>query len=74
MTKITLDFAKKLIKAAERRARELGVCEVIAIADAGANLIALHKMDDAMLASIDLAQNKAWTAVAMQRPTANMAK
>lgn len=73
MAKITLEVAKKLIKSAERKAMELGISEVIAIVDSGGNLIACHRMDGAWLASIDIAQNKAWTAVALKMPTANLA-
>lgn len=31
-------------------------------------------MDDAWLASIDIAQNKAWTSVALKMPTSNLAE
>jgi uncharacterized protein GlcG (DUF336 family) len=74
MTKLTLEVVKVLMNSAERRARELGISEDIAIVDEGGNLIAFHRMDDAKLAGIDIAQNKAWTAVAMQMPTSNLAK
>jgi uncharacterized protein GlcG (DUF336 family) len=74
MTKLTLEIAKVLINGAERRAKELGISEDIAIVDEGGNLIAFHRMDDARLAGIDIAQNKAWTAVAMKMPTSNLAK
>lgn len=45
---------------------------VISIADAGGNLIATHRMDDAWIASVDIATNKAWTAVALKMPTENL--
>ncbi|MEH7886081.1 heme-binding protein [Bacillus sp. JJ1609] len=71
---ITLDIAKKLIKGAERRARALGISEVIAIVDEGGNLIACHRMNDAWIASIEIAQNKAWTSVSLKMPTLNLAR
>jgi uncharacterized protein GlcG (DUF336 family) len=74
MTKLTLEVAKVLMNSAERKARELGIAEVMAIIDEGGNLIAFHRMDDARLAGIEIAQNKAWTAVAMKMPTSNLAK
>ncbi|CAH0344003.1 heme-binding protein [Bacillus sp. CECT 9360] len=74
MLKITLDVAKKLLKAAERRAQELGISEVISIVDEGGNLIATHRMDDAAIASINISKNKAWTAVSMKMPTLKLAK
>lgn len=73
MTKITLDVAKILIQGAERKAREIGVSEVIAVVDEGGNLVACHRMDHAWITSIDIAQNKAWTAVAMRMPTSALA-
>ncbi|TWT27033.1 heme-binding protein [Planomicrobium sp. CPCC 101110] len=73
MYKITLDLAKELIAGAEEEAKNLGVAMVITVVDDGGNLIAIHRMDDAWLASIDIAQNKAWTAVALKMPTAALA-
>ncbi|MCY9669714.1 heme-binding protein [Paenibacillus alginolyticus] len=73
MLKITLEVAKVLIHAAELRARDLGIAEVIAIVDDGGNFVASHRMDHAWLASVDIAHNKAWTAVALKMPTASLA-
>ncbi|RXZ82328.1 heme-binding protein [Paenibacillaceae bacterium] len=73
MIKITLEAAKTLIHAAEMRARELGIAEVIVIVDEGGNLVAVHRMDDAWLASIDIALNKAWTSVALKVATEYLA-
>ncbi|WP_090087679.1 GlcG/HbpS family heme-binding protein [Lentibacillus persicus] len=72
MDKISLDTAKKLIDSAEKEARNIGVQMVISILDDGGNLIATHRMDDAWLASIDIAHNKAWTSVALKMPTTNL--
>lgn len=47
---------------------------VISVVDEGRNMIAVHRMDDAWLASIDIAQNKAWTSVALKMPSANLAE
>lgn len=73
MSKITLDVAKKIIAGAEEEAKKIGVSMVISVVDEGGNLIAIHRMDDAWLASIDIAQNKAWTSVALKMPSANLA-
>ncbi|MGN7296521.1 GlcG/HbpS family heme-binding protein [Ferdinandcohnia sp. SAFN-114] len=73
MSKITLDLAKKIISGAEEEANKIGVSMVISVVDEGGNLIAIHRMDDAWLASIDIAQNKAWTSVALRMPSANLA-
>lgn len=74
MEKITLQTAKKLIDAAEQEAANLGVAMVISVVDDGGNMVAVHRMDDAWLASVDIAQNKAWTAVALKMPTAGLAE
>ncbi|SDI32936.1 Uncharacterized conserved protein GlcG, DUF336 family [Alteribacillus persepolensis] len=74
MSKLTLDLAKKIISAAEKEATDIGVSMVITVLDDGGNLVAAHRMDDAWLASIDIAKNKAWTSVALKMPTSNLAE
>ncbi|KOR89489.1 GlcG/HbpS family heme-binding protein [Paenibacillus solani] len=74
MYKLTLTAAKKLLEIAEERARQLGLSSDIAIVDEGGNLVAFYRMDNARIAGIDIAQGKAWTSVAMQMPTANLAQ
>lgn len=61
--------AKKMIAAAEQKALEIGVPMVIAVVDIGGNLVAQHRMDGALLASISIALDKAYTAVALKMPT-----
>ncbi|WP_274653504.1 GlcG/HbpS family heme-binding protein [Paenibacillus humicola] len=73
MMEMTLDLAKKIIEAAEQESKSLGIAMVIAIVNKGGNLVAVHRMDDAWLASIEIAQNKAWTSVALKTATANLA-
>ncbi|MDN4073009.1 GlcG/HbpS family heme-binding protein [Fictibacillus terranigra] len=74
MGKINLELAKTLIESAEKKAREIQVPMVISIVDKGGNFVACHRMDEALLVSVDIAQNKAWTSVAMKMPTANLAE
>lgn len=66
---LNLEVAKKLIDAGEKEAENLDIQMVISVVDAGGNLIATHRMDDAWIASIDIAQNKAWTSVALKMET-----
>ena len=68
-----LDKAKRAIAAAEQKAMELGVPMVIAVVDPGGNLIAQQRMDDALLASISLALDKAYTAAALKTSTGQAA-
>jgi uncharacterized protein GlcG (DUF336 family) len=74
MGKMNLKVAKRLIKGAEQEAKNIGVSMVISVVDEGGNLTAIHRMDDAWLASIDIAHNKAWTAVALKMPTSDLAE
>ncbi|MDO6451240.1 heme-binding protein [Oceanobacillus profundus] len=74
MSKMNLELAKKLIEGAEQEAANIGVSMVISVVDEGGNLIAVHRMDDAWLASVDIAQNKAWTSVALKMPTSDLAE
>jgi uncharacterized protein GlcG (DUF336 family) len=67
--KMTLSTAKELSKAVEIAAGIIGINAVIAVRDEGANLILLHAMDDSYIASIQVAQDKAYTAVALKMPT-----
>lgn len=60
---------KKMIAAAEAKSLELGVPMVIAVVDMGGNLVAQHRMDGSLLASISLSLDKAYTAVALKLPT-----
>lgn len=69
MMDVTLDVAKRLVAAAEEQAETVGVPMCIAVMDAGANLVAFHRMDDALLASIDIAQNKAYSSVSLKLDT-----
>lgn len=71
---VNLDLALELITAAKKKANEIGVPMVIAIVDAGGNLVALQRMDQALLVSIDVAINKAYTAVALKLPTHELAR
>jgi uncharacterized protein GlcG (DUF336 family) len=68
-----LGKAKQLIEAAEQKAIEIGIPMVIAVVDAGGNLVAQHRMDGALLASISIALDKAYTALALKTPTDEIA-
>jgi cob(I)alamin adenosyltransferase len=68
-TGLAYDTAKKMIEAAMSEARGQGLTMVIAVADAGGNLVAFGRMDEAMLASIHIAIDKAFTAAYGKIPT-----
>lgn len=71
--KLDLKLARKLAKAVERKAEEIGVPIVFSVVDEGGSAILLHRMEDALLVSIELAPNKAYTSVALKAPTHNLA-
>lgn len=66
---MTLEAAKQIASAAEAEARKNRWNVVIAIVDDGANLVYLQKMDETQIGSIEVAQEKARTAVKFKRPS-----
>ena len=66
---ISFEGAKKAMAAAEAEAikNEWGVA--IAIIDSGGNLVMLHRLDNAQLSSIRIAEAKARASVEFRRPT-----
>jgi uncharacterized protein GlcG (DUF336 family) len=67
---VTLNDARKVIAAAERKAAEIGQPMNIAVVDAGGNLVAHARMDRAWLGSIDISINKVRSFTAFMAPTA----
>ena len=59
---ITSETAHRMIDAAERKAREIGHPMVIAVVDEAGVLKAFSRMDGAALLSVQVAQDKAYTA------------
>jgi len=70
---VTLADARKVIAAAEKKAAEIGQPMNIAVADAGGNLVAHVRMDNAWMGSIDISINKAWTSRAFDIATKDLA-
>jgi uncharacterized protein GlcG (DUF336 family) len=66
---VTLNDARKVIAAAERKAAETGQPMNIAVVDGGGNLVAHARMDRAWLGSIDISINKAFTSRAFDIAT-----
>jgi glc operon protein GlcG len=66
---LTLAVAKQIAAAAEAEAIKNKFTMVIAIVDDGGNLMYLEKMDETQLASIEIARDKAHTALVLKRPT-----
>nr|WP_134700607.1 heme-binding protein [Ammoniphilus sp. YIM 78166] len=66
---ITSELSSKMAEAAVKRASQLGIKINVAILDDGGQLVHFHRMDQAPILSIEIAQNKAYTAVAFGLPT-----
>ena len=66
---ITLEQAKKVVAGAEAEARKNSWNVVIAILDSGGHLVLLQRLDNTQFSSIEVAQQKAYSAVAFRRPT-----
>ena len=66
---ISADGAEQVITAAVAKANEIGVPMVIAVVDESARLKAFLRMDGSLLASIEISQHKANTAVSFGLPT-----
>jgi uncharacterized protein GlcG (DUF336 family) len=66
---ITLEQAKKALAGAEAEAAKNKWTAVISILDSGGNVVAVHRMDGAQFGSLEVAREKAYSAVAFRRPT-----
>ncbi len=66
---ITLDRAQELIAASIAEAKRRDWKMAVAVVDAGANLVAFARMDDAQLAAVALAEHKARSSAMSRRDT-----
>ncbi|MBU6486544.1 MAG: heme-binding protein [Burkholderiales bacterium] len=66
---ITLELAQRVAQAAQCEARRNRWPIVIAIVDSAGHLVLLQRLDQAQLGSIEVARQKAQTAVYFRRPT-----
>jgi uncharacterized protein GlcG (DUF336 family) len=70
---ITLQDAKRMLAAAEAKAKSIGIAYNIAVVDAGGHLLAFLRQDGALIGSIDLAIDKAVTARIFDMATSELA-
>ena len=66
---ISTDLAHRIVTAAEAKAADMGVPMNIAVCDESGVLKAFSRMDGAALLSVQIAQDKAYTAVGFGMPT-----
>ena len=68
------DKAIALCAAVREFARSKGVKAVVAVCDAGGNAVCMQREDDAYIASIDIAVNKAFTSASLKMTTEEVGK
>jgi uncharacterized protein GlcG (DUF336 family) len=66
---LSLAEAQLALDAAQRKAEELGIPEVLCVADASGYPIALRRLDGGKVTSVQIAMNKAFTAAGHRKPT-----
>lgn len=71
---MTLKLAKALIERIEDKARSMNLSVVIAVADKSARPVAVHSMDDAYIASFEIALNKAYTSAGLKMSTKELGR
>src|ERR1700753_1532147 len=69
---IQLTDARRIIAAATKKAEEIGQPMNIAVVDAGGNLLAFERMENAWLGSIDIGQKKGLTSRAVDITTKDL--
>src|SRR5438876_11044088 len=68
---LTLEEAELVLDAAQVKCRELGVLQVLCVADAAGYPIALRRLDGGKVTSVQIAMNKAFTAAGHRKATHN---
>ncbi len=63
-----------LIEEVENKAKEMNLSVIVAVHNAAAQPIAVHCMDNAYIASFDIANNKAFTCAALKMSTSELKK
>ena len=71
---ITLHAAEAVIKRVFAAAKEMGLNAIAAVADSGANIVAVMRMDGAITASYDIACSKAYTSASLKMSTEKLSK
>src|SRR6202171_6276374 len=71
---VTLNEARRVIAAAEKKAAEIRQPMNIAVCDEGGNLVFHVRMDGAWIGSIDISINKAYTSRAFDISTKDLAQ
>ena len=71
-SEMTLNLAERVADAVIAEAQRMGIKVVVALSDAAGNPKLVKVMEDAYIASYDIAVNKAYTVVALKMPTVKL--
>jgi glc operon protein GlcG len=71
---LTLEVARGIVAAVEKKATENKWAMVVAVLDDGGNLLQLERMDEAPIGSVQVALQKARTSVIFKSPTKDFAE
>jgi len=71
-TNITLEQARTLSEQVRKKAAEIGVNAVVAVSNNAGNPVLVESMDNAYIASYDIALNKAFTVVSLKMSTSDL--
>ena len=66
---LSLEEAELMLDAAQQRAEQMGVPEVLCVADGAGYPIALRRLNGGKVTSVQIAINKAFTAAGHRKPT-----
>ena len=69
---LSLEKARKIIRAGEKKAKEMNIAAVFAVVNTEGNLIIEERMDNAILVSVEVAYKKAYTAAALKLNTQDL--
>ena len=66
---LTLEEAQLILDASQKKAEQLGVPQVLCVADHAGYPIALRRLNGGKVTSVQIAMNKAFTAAGHRKPT-----
>lgn len=69
---LSLEKARKIIRAGQKKAKEMNLAAVFAVVNSEGNLIIEERMDNSILVSVEVAYKKAYTAAALKLNTADL--
>lgn len=72
ISELNLDTARKLADTAVKKALEINVNVAVAVMDRHGNMILLYRMDNSVLAAVEVAEKKAYTSAALRIPSSDV--